>query len=186
MHTIKDRRWRFRGAIAAFAVLLTGPYLAGCGGASPPVKDGSETTPTEPSRTPDTTTHTAQVTNEWIDMIDQAGMADYAQLGRDLLAQNRVKIVSPPTLGERFNAFAHINTREVWINTPMFERYPDVLDQATIFLHELIHIHSGEMTHNGPWWSVQNEFRVYYAQLETSVAALDTPPFYDESIGVGP
>jgi hypothetical protein len=124
---------------------------------------------------------------EWIAMIEDAGMAEYAELGRELLAQGRVRIVSPPLLDAGFNAFAHINTREVWINTPMFDRYPDTLDRATIFLHELIHIRSGEITHNGPWWSAQDRFRVYYRDLQTSaVAVAEINALPDASDGVAP
>jgi hypothetical protein len=131
-------------------------------------------------------TPTATVVKEWIAMIDEAGMTDYAQLGRELLAQDQVRIVSPPELAPDFNAFAYINTREIHLNTPMFERYPDVLDQATIFLHELIHISSGECTHSGPWWSAQSEFRTYYRDLETSAAVPRMSLFDDASIGVAP
>ncbi len=165
-------------------MLLAGIYLAGCGGAGVPINEGGVTTPSEPTRTPSSTSTINTLAGEWIDMIDAAGMTEYAQLGRELLAQGDVRIVSPPELDARFNAFAHINTREVWINTPMFQRYPDVLDRATIFLHELIHIRSGEVTHGGPWWSAQNEFRAYYRDLETSAAMLDTAALHDESIGV--
>ncbi len=114
-------------------------------------------------------------------MIDEAGLTEYADLGRELLAQGKVRIVSPPELSEPFNAFAWLNTREIWINTPMFERYPDVLDQATIFLHELIHIHSGECTHVGPWWSAQSEFRAYFRDLESNTTELRLT---DASVGV--
>jgi hypothetical protein len=114
-------------------------------------------------------------------MIAQAGFADYAALGSELLAAGRVSIVSPPDLDENFNAYAFINTREVWINEPMFTRYPDVVDQATIFLHELIHIRSGECTHSGPWWSAQSEFYTYWRNQEsTAVAALES----DATMGV--
>ena len=108
-------------------------------------------------------------------MIEEAGFADYAELGSELLAAGRVRIVSPPELDEDFNAYAFINTREIWINEPMFARYPDVVSQATIFLHELIHIQSGECTHSGPWWSAQSEFYTYWHnQQTTAVAALES------------
>ncbi len=186
MRMITCERWRLRGAVMMGVVLLAGAYLAGCSGASGPVKENSEPAPDDASRARDTMSPTAVVVNEWIEMIDEAEMTEYAQLGRDLAAQDRVRFVSPPTLDANFNAFAHIDTREIWINEPMFERYPDVLDQATIFLHELIHIYSGECTHSGPWWSAQSEFRAYYADLETSAVALNAPTFHDASIGVGP
>ncbi|MGI5819792.1 MAG: hypothetical protein ACOX9R_17040 [Armatimonadota bacterium] len=166
MRTIKDRRPHISTEVAVCALLLTATGLTGCGGAIHP----AEGRPIE-AATPDAMTPTAVMVNEWIEMIETAGMTEYAQLGRELLAQGRVRIVSPPALDAGFNAFAHINTREIWINTPMFDRYPEVLDRATIFLHELIHIRSGEITHNGPWWSAQNEFRVYYHNLQTSAAA---------------
>jgi hypothetical protein len=186
MQTFRVGRWRLRGVVFTLAVLLTGAHLAGCGGASKPIDESSGATRAETPRTSGPMTPTSAVANEWIEMIEDAGMPEYAQLGRELLEQGRVRIVSPPTLEWRFNAFAHINTRQVWINTPMFERYPDMLDHATIFLHELIHIRSGEITHNGPWWSTQSEFRVYYRDLETSALALDTTALHDASIGVGP
>ncbi|MGC9319601.1 MAG: hypothetical protein ACP5KN_16340 [Armatimonadota bacterium] len=101
-------------------------------------------------------------------MIEEAGFPEYAELGRELLADGQVKLVSPPTLEAGFNAFAWIDAREIWINEPMFERYPDVVDQATIFLHELIHIKSGECTHLGPWWSAQSEFHSYWTNRQTT------------------
>jgi hypothetical protein len=116
-------------------------------------------------------------------MIEEAGFADYARLGSEMVASGRVKMVSPPELGENFNAFAFVDTDEIWINRPMFDRYPDVVDQATIFLHELIHIKSGECTHNGPWWSAQGEFHAYWtARQSASVASLVS----DATIGVAP
>lgn len=170
--------------IALCTVLLTGVYLAGCGGAEQAITGGVGAIPSETSPTPDAMTPTAAVANEWIEMIDDAGMTEYAQLGRELLAQGRVRVVSPPRLDVSFNAFAYINTREILINTPMFERYPDLLDQATIFLHELIHIRSGELTHSGPWWSAQSEFRAHYQGLEATALALDMPALHDAPAGM--
>ncbi|MFP4250940.1 MAG: hypothetical protein ACLFU7_14865 [Armatimonadota bacterium] len=177
-------RRQLRGAVVTCAVLLAGIYLTGCGGADLSMGEEEVTTPSEPTRTPSGTSTINALADDWIDMIEAAGMGEYAQLGRELLARGNVRIVSPPELDARFNAFAHINTREIWINTPMLQRYPDVLDRATIFLHELIHIRSGEVTHGGPWWSAQSEFRAYYRDLESSAAMLDAQALHDESIGV--
>ncbi|NLE61254.1 MAG: hypothetical protein GX616_23135, partial [Planctomycetes bacterium] len=104
----------------------------------------------------------------WIDLIEAAGAQnpafyEYAELGRQLVARDKVVLVSPPTLGAGFNAFAWIEEREIWINEPMFTRYPSVIDQATIFLHEMIHIMTGEVTHAGPAWSLQDEFAMFYS-----------------------
>lgn len=104
----------------------------------------------------------------WIELIEAAGTQnpvfyEYAELGRQLVAQGNVVIVSPPTLDESFNAFSWIVEREIWINEPMFTRYPSVIDQATIFLHEMIHIMTGEVTHAGPAWSLQDEFAMFYS-----------------------
>ena len=154
-------------AAAACSTLMTG-----CGGAA----TGATTSPASP---PASQTRTMDIPNyhapsEWVSMIAQAGFTEYAQLGSSLIARGRVSIVSPPTLPESFNAYAFIYDSEIWINEPMFARYPDVLSQATIFLHELIHIHSQEASHEGPWWSAQNEFYTYWAnQQPTSIAALE-------------
>ncbi len=97
-------------------------------------------------------------------MIEEAGFADYAKLGSDMNAAGRVRLVSPPSLGENFNAYAFINTREIWINRPMFARYPTVVEQA-----------------NGPWWSAQSEFYQYWTASETASLAGLTD---EASIGV--
>lgn len=99
---------------------------------------------------------------EWISLIDQAGLTEYAALGRELSAQGRIRLVSPPLLDARFNAFSFLTDREVWINTPLFTRYPSLVDQTTIFLHELIHIAHNEASHNGSWWSAQDQFTNYW------------------------
>jgi hypothetical protein len=101
---------------------------------------------------------------EWLDMIDEAGLSDHADLGRTMLAEGRIEFVTPPTpLPSEFNAWADLREpRRVLLNEPLWERYPDTLDRATILLHELIHIRSGEQTHRGPWWSAQTEFRRYW------------------------
>lgn len=180
MQTIQYQQGRRRRAFTACVVLLTGTLLVGCGGDGQFTDMNIGSAPAGPDPSPTVSPATAQV-NEWIDMIEEAGLTEYAQLGRELLAQGKVRIVSPPTLDAGFNAFAWIDIREIWLNTPMFERYPDVLDQATIFLHELIHIRSGECTHRGPWWSAQDEFRVYYRDTSTTALAFDAT---DSSIRV--
>ena len=163
---------RLLGALLLAAATCSS-LLTGCGGATA----GATTTPAAP---PASQTRAVDIPNfhqpsEWVSMIAEAGFADYAALGSELLAAGRVEIVSPPELDEDFNAYAFINTREIWINEPMFTRYPDVVDQATIFLHELIHIQSGECTHSGPWWSAQSEFYTYWHnQQTTAVAALES------------
>jgi hypothetical protein len=101
---------------------------------------------------------------QWISMIEEAGLKDYADLGRQLTATKKIIFVSPPTLNTSFNAFSWVPQKEVWINSPMLSRYPKATDQAEILLHELIHIKSGETTHSGPWWDAQTEFRQYWSQ----------------------
>lgn len=160
---------RLRGAIGAVTMLLTISHLAGCGGS---VGDTGDTLPGGLPDPPTEMRPTAALANDWIAMIEEAGLCEYAQLGRELLAQDRVRMVAPPMLDADYNAFAHVNTREIWLNRPMFERYPTMLDQATIFLHELIHIRTGEVTHLGPWWVAQDQFRVYYRDLGTAAVAL--------------
>jgi len=101
--------------------------------------------------------------SRWIELIAQAGLQSYADLGSQVDVARKVILVSPPTLSETFNAFTWINEGEIWINSPMFERYPDVVDQGEIFLHELIHLSSGETSHEGPWWSDLTLYRAYWA-----------------------
>jgi hypothetical protein len=135
--------------VFAICVILGAP---GCGGGGS-TETGSTTFPADLPNY-----HTPE---EWIAQFDAAGLQDYAYLGRRLVQEGKVVVVSPPTLDASFNAFAWTSEREIWINAPMFSRYPRVQHQATIFLHELIHINSGVSTHMGPWWSVQDEFAKY-------------------------
>ena len=171
MGSTRNIAGRFAGVLlltaAACSVMLTG-----CGGGSA----GAMTAPAAPpaSQTTGSDIPNYNPPSTWISMIEEAGFADYARLGSEMVASGRVKMVSPPELGENFNAFAYVDTKEIWINRPLFDRYPDVVDQATIFLHELIHIKSGELTHNGPWWSAQGEFHAYWTDRQSgaSVASL--------------
>jgi hypothetical protein len=145
-------------------ICLTVVVLAGCGGGggeAPAASRAHGSSPGYPAEIPNF--HSPE---QWIELIDDAGSVnsafyEYADLGRRLLADGAVKFVSPPTLGEQFNAFCWIDTEEIWINEPMFARYPDVVEQASIFLHEMIHIKTGEVTHDGPCWSLPNEFESY-------------------------
>ena len=178
MRGIRDRWSRLRGVTASCVLLPTAACLAGCGGGSGPSASNAAAQFEGAARAPYTMTARCEMPNEWIDMIEEAGLPEYAQLGRTLLAQGRVRVVTPPTLHVDINAYAFINTREIWINTPMFERYPDVIHRATIFLHELIHIHSGEATHLGPWWVAQDQFFVYFRDRETP-----TPAAFDPASG---
>lgn len=180
MQLVRDGSWRLYVVVAACSMLISASLMVGCGGAA------SDVAPIEDSageHQPSAVMQPAAVAEDWADMIEEAGLDEYAELGRRMLHQGRVRFVEPPELEQHFNAFAWINRREIWINEPMFERYPDVLDQATIFLHELIHIKSGECTHNGPWWSAQSEFYGYFTDQETSAM---TVMAHDASIGVAP
>lgn len=150
-----------------FVLCLTVVMLAGCGGGEMPAASPSYGN----SRGYATDIPDFHSPEEWIELLEVAGAAnptfyEYADLGRQLLANDKVKFVSPPTLGDQFNAFCWIEDQVIWINEPMFARYPDVIEQATIFLHEMIHIKSGEVTHDGPWWSLQNEFETYCKNAE--------------------
>lgn len=140
------------GLLAALAVVMM--LVAGCGG-------GGGTTATE-------TGFPASLTNyhspaQWCELIETAGLEKYAELGRKLEREGKIKFVKPPTLDAGYNAFSWIDEGEIWINSPLFANYPQIRDQAEIFLHELIHIDSGEATHEGPWWSAQAQFRAYFA-----------------------
>jgi len=165
---LPSRRLILWGALAIVAV--TPLLLAGCGGdfALP----DSQSTPAAP-QTPAWDVPNYHSPDQWIEMIAQAGLSRYAALGRALVSQGRVILVTPPMLDHNYNAYAWLDTEEIWINAPMFERYPDVLDQATIFLHELIHVDSTEQTHFGPWWSAQSDFRAYFATRSQMTAALE-------------
>lgn len=136
---------------ASVSLALTG---CGGGGAGVSASGGGDTFP---ANLPNY--HTPE---QWIALIETAGFQDYADLGRQLVREGKVTVVTPPTLDAQFNAYSWISDKEIWINAPMFTRYPDITQQATIFLHELIHIRSAESTHTGPWWSVQDQFAVYW------------------------
>ena len=121
-------------------------------------------TPEYPDLTPHFPMNVAQrklLIQEYNDMINRAGLIKYAELGQKMQREGRVKFVVPPRLDSRFNAYANIGAGEIWLNKPMYDRYPRITHQATIFLHELIHIDSKEMTHRGEWWSAQDEFAVW-------------------------
>lgn len=137
--------------ILAALISLT---VSGCGGGSSAGPSGGDVT--FPANLPN-----YHAPEEWIALIEAAGLQEYADLGRQLVNEGKVIVVTPGTLDSQFNAFSWISDREIWINPPMFSRYPNVGHQATIFLHEMIHITSGEATHNGSWWSVQDQFATY-------------------------
>ena len=140
--------------LTAIAIVLV---LAGCKERREPVE------PAQPRPPSVAELRNAEV-ETWCDMIEEACLSDLAALGRRLHAQGRVRFVRPPYLDTEFNAFADVRAGEVWINEPMWSRYPDRLDRATILLHELIHLHSGELSHYGPWWAAQEMFRQYWAR----------------------
>lgn len=142
--------------IVAILVLL----FVGC-------KRHKKVEPTEappPQHNNDIVNSPEQLVFTWIYLIENAGFNEYAALAKYMMSEGRIKFVAPPMLDADYNAFTWLDTDEIWINKPMFTRYPNVLDQATIFLHELIHIKSREQTHNGPWWSAQDEFLAYYKE----------------------
>lgn len=137
---------------------LSALTLAGCGGGGEGLTDSvSSGKSTFPANLPNYHTF-----DEWLALIRVAGFSEYADLGAQLVSEGKVTVVMPPTLDASFNSYAWISQREIWINSPMFSRYPDIVHQATIFLHELIHIKSGESTHTGAWWSAQDQFATYW------------------------
>lgn len=140
--------------LLALAVLIA-YTLSGCGGGGGDVPGSSGGS--FPTNLPN-----YHAPEEWIALIQTAGLQEYADLGRQLVKEGKVKIVSPPTLDVSYNAYSWNSEEEIWINSPIFSRYPDIVQQATIFLHELIHIKYGEETHNGPWWSAQDQFVTYW------------------------
>lgn len=144
-----------RSAISILCLSLL--LLTGCHDRREPV------TPTKPQPPSQAEQRRAEV-QTWCDMIEEACLSDLAALGRRMHAQGRVRFVRPPLLDAEWNAFADVRAGEVLINEPLWSRYPDTLDRATIFLHELIHIRSGEMSHYGPWWAAQEMFRQYWAR----------------------
>lgn len=143
--------------------LMLGILLAavtGCGGGGGVGLSGGSVNP--PGGPANLANYQALV--QWASLIEQAGLPEYAALGRQLSSGGKAIFVSPPTLGETFNAFSWIAQKEIWINSPLFSRYPKATDQAEIFLHELIHLKSGEASHVGPWWSALDEYRQYWSE----------------------
>lgn len=145
-----------------FAVVFC-PVLSGCGGGGGGGGDVASGNVSFPENLPN-----YHAPDEWIVLLRAAGLQEYADLGQQLTAAGKVIVVAPPTLDADFNAYAWISDREIWINSPMYSRYPDIGHQATIFLHEMIHIKSGESTHTGPWWSIQDQFAVYWREHSAS------------------
>ena len=99
----------------------------------------------------------------YANLIRIAGFEKYAQISEDIIDKQGVILVQPPTLPENYNAYAFIPKRSIWLNTPMFVRYPTIQEQAAIFLHELVHIASQEQTHNGLWWADVDKFEKYWS-----------------------
>jgi hypothetical protein len=124
-------------------------------------KDHDNQTPVEPPVPSQLELRRTEVV-EWLNMMEEAGLKEYAELGRTMLSSSKIIFVRPPYLDAEFNAWADIGERRILINEPMWSRYPERLDRATILLHELIHVHSKEITHAGPWWSAQDDFRKYW------------------------
>lgn len=117
--------------------------------------------PTNTPHYPLTTMEQKLLVDEYIKIIKKAGFPDYADLAADMQRKRKIIFVRPPGLTEEFNAWADIQTKEIWLNKPMFDRYPHIAHQTTIFFHELIHIKSTELTHFGPWWKDQDVFAMW-------------------------
>jgi hypothetical protein len=104
-------------------------------------------------------------------MIRSAGFFEYSDIALNMIGNNKIHFVVPPELDSRFNAWADLGRKEILLNKPMYDRYPLITHQATIFFHELIHINTGEITHNGPWWRDQDKFAEWcketYPQIST-------------------
>jgi len=99
----------------------------------------------------------------WCGYIEQAGLADWADYGRALLdKRGGVRFVSGGVLPENYNAYTEYQAGEVWINKPMFARYSDPHDQGEIYLHELVHLRTGVMSHAGPWWAPVGLYRDFW------------------------
>ncbi len=81
-----------------------------------------------------------------IDTIAEVGMTDWADYGRDLQRRGRIRVVTTDELDPKFNAFAFIDKECIWYSEIAFERY-DHVDQAEILLHEMVHLRTGEITH---------------------------------------
>jgi len=154
---VKTSRLGYRSLwLLPVALGLSVLALTGCGGGG--TTDTASTGGTMfPSSIPD-----VHQPEEWVSLIDAAGFPEYAALGRQLIANRTILLVSPPTLPENYNAYAFIPERRVWINSPMFTRYPNIVQQAAIFLHEMVHIKTGESTHNGEWWAIPDQFEAYW------------------------
>ena len=97
-----------------------------------------------------------------VNLIRLAGFEAHAKIIDGMIAAKKIILVTPPTLNDSINAYAWIPQKEIWINTPLFARYPDIREQASIILHEVIHIESQEQTHEGPMWKDIQVFEVYW------------------------
>lgn len=84
--------------------------------------------------------------NVLLSIISDAGMVDWAAFGKRLQANGRIRVVDETVLPPEFNAYSFVRERVIWINGVMFQRY-DKIEQAEILLHELVHIKTGELTH---------------------------------------
>lgn len=149
-----------------------------------PIEEPEPPTPPSPPQienmTPDFPTNAREeeeLLMTYTQMIRSAGFYKEADKGLNMIANNKIFFVTPPELPYKFNAWTDFVRKEITLNKPMYDRYPKITHQATIFFHELIHMNTGEVSHNGPWWSKQDEFAQWcketYEYDEVSTQSLD-------------
>jgi hypothetical protein len=153
-------------------ILIPFLILAGCKDDKKPNTNPNQDPITEPDPTPPPPPNITDMTPSfpinagqekellmtYTQMIRSAGFFKESDIALNMIANNKIFFVSPPKLPDNFNAWADLGRKEIKLNKPMYDRYPLITHQATIFFHELIHINTGEISHNGPWWSKQDEF----------------------------
>jgi len=84
---------------------------------------------------------------QMLDVIELVRMTDYSDFGRGLYDRGRIRLVTTVELDQQFNAFSWISEQCIWYSEVTFVRYPCLVDQSEILLHELAHLKTGEQTH---------------------------------------
>lgn len=84
---------------------------------------------------------------QMLDVIELVRMTDYSDFGRGLYDRGRIRLVTTVELDQQFNAFSWISEQCIWYSEVTFVRYPRLVDQSEILLHELAHLKTGEQTH---------------------------------------
>jgi len=110
---------------------------------------------------------------QMLDLIAGLGMTNWADFGRGLNQSGRIRLVTTVELDPEFNAFSWLDQQCIWYSEIAFVRYPRLVDQSEILLHELVHVKTGDMSHERTDDPVCAEFR---QRADAAGYYVDGPP----------